>query len=222
MKSLIKTAGTMVGAGALLVSAAVSADDDDRMFEVTITNITSHEVFTPIMVASLNRDTRLFNVGDPASSELEQLAESGNTGPLSAALLAGGAADVVTADGVLPPGGSMTLHVSGDRKHNTVSVASMLVPSNDAFFAVNAVRVPKYGRSISVYSPAYDAGTEANDELCVSIPGPPSACAGEGFNPTGGEGYVSIHPGIHGVGDLAEAVYDWRNPVAKITVRELR
>ncbi len=34
----------------------------------------------------------------------------------------------------------------------------------------------------------------------------------------GGEGYVHINRGIHGIGDLAPDVYDWRNSVAKITV----
>ena len=38
----------------------------------------------------------------------------------------------------------------------------------------------------------------------------------------GGEGYVYIHPDIHGVGDLVPAARDWRNPVAKITIRRLR
>jgi len=216
-----KKTGVLLAASMVLASTTVWADGNDRqrMFEVTVTNVTQHEVFTPIMVAAHGRHQQLFSVGAPASNELEQLAEGGNTAPLSAALVAGGATDVVTAAGPLPPGGSVTLHVKGDRKHDHVSVAAMLVPTNDAFFAVNNLRVPK--RGISVYSPAYDAGTELNDELCINIPGPPSACAGEGYNLQGGEGYVYIHPGIHGVGDLSASVYDWRNPVAKISVKEI-
>ena len=223
MKSQTKKAGIALAVGALFGSAVAIADGDKgHTFEVTVTNITGNEIFTPILVAAHKRGLSLFSVGEPASSELEQLAEGGDTGPLKASLLAAGAADVVTADGVLPPGDSVTLHVTGGRAHNYISVTSMLVPSNDAFFAANAVRVPRHGRSVSVYSPAYDAGTELNDELCVNIPGPPTACAGEGYNTDGGEGYVYIHPGIHGVGDLAEGVYDWHNPVAKITIREVR
>ncbi len=37
----------------------------------------------------------------------------------------------------------------------------------------------------------------------------------------GDEGYVHIHRGIHGVGDLVAAVHDWRNPVAKITITKV-
>ena len=40
-----------------------------------------------------------------------------------------------------------------------------------------------------------------------------------GGQPVGGEeGYVHIHAGIHGIGDLDASVRDWRNPVAEITI----
>jgi len=41
-------------------------------------------------------------------------------------------------------------------------------------------------------------------------------------NPVQGEGYVSIHRGIHGNGQLNPAMFDWRNPGAKITIRRIR
>ena len=210
---------------AMLLSGAasnVALASDDAKFEVTITNITQGEIFTPIMVASHRRGTKLFTLGEAASSELEVIAESGNPGPLGDSLISSGAAlDVVTADGVLFPGASLTLTVRTDKKHAHVSVASMLVPTNDAFFAVNGIRGPRGNKSTTVYSPAYDAGTETNDEDCDNIPGPPFACTGEGFNAASGEGYVYIHPGIHGGGDLSVASYNWNNPVAKITIRRI-
>ena len=48
----------------------------------------------------------------------------------------------------------------------------MLVPTNDTFFAVNGRPGPKGNDTITLVSPAYDAGTEMNDELCISLPGP--------------------------------------------------
>jgi hypothetical protein len=65
--------------------------------------------------------------------------------------------------------------------------------------------------------PAYDAGTELNDELCENIPGP--LCGGGAVSAESGEGFVHIANGIHGIGDLAPELYDWRNPVAKVTIR---
>ncbi len=210
-------AGFMAGSG-----NAVASDGGQRIYQVTITNITKGEIFTPVMVASHGRGLRIFDLGTPATPELEMLAEGGDTGPLAESLLSAGALDVATAGGVLPPGQSVTLKVATNRKNRHVSLASMLVPSNDAFVALNGMAGPRGRGTLTRVAPAYDAGSEHNDELCVNIPGPPFVCAGEGYNPAGGEGYVYIHPGIHGVGDLAPAAHDWRNPVAKITIRALR
>ncbi len=37
-----------------------------------------------------------------------------------------------------------------------------------------------------------------------------------------GEGFVTIHNGIHGIGGMEAATYDWRNPVAKIVIKQVR
>ena len=64
---------------------------------------------------------------------------------------------------------------------------------------------------------AYDAGSEENNEDCAYIPGPP---CGNPFMDSGmpAEGYVHVHGGIHGGGGLDAAMYDWRNPVAEVTI----
>ena len=92
----------------------------------------------------------------------------------------------------------------------------MLVPTNDGFFALNGARGPARRRRDSTrFSPAYDAGTEINDELCPSIPGPD--CGGNGGENE--EGVVHIHSGIHGIGHLQPAVRDCKNPVARVQIR---
>ena len=222
MKLITKLLSTSIILSISLLSGLANADDN-RAFEVTVTNITKGEIFTPIMVASHRRGVKLFEIGEPADQDLEILAEGGNTEPLSTSLLSSGLAlDVVTADGPLLPGHSVTLQVKTNGRNSHVSVASMLVPSNDAFFAVNGIRGPRGNKSKTVYSPAYDAGSEVNDELCANIPGPPFACSGEGFNAETGEGYVYIHPGIQGNGDLDSSAYDWNNPVAKIAIKRVK
>ena len=72
----------------------------------------------------------------------------------------------------------------------------------------------------STLAPGYDGGSEINDELCANIPGP--HCGGAAFSDDDGEGYVHIHPGIFGVGDLQASEHDWKNPIAKITVRRIK
>jgi len=222
MKNWWRKISTVVLSGSLFITGNATASEGKGVYEVTVSNITQGEIFTPIMVASHPRGLKLFELGKAAGTELAMLAEGGDTAALSALLLSEGAHDVATAGDVLPPGGYVTLTVDVSRKSRHLSVAAMLVPSNDAFFAVNGVQGPQGHRTRTLFSPAYDAGSETNDELCVSIPGPPFICAGEGFKPADGEGYVHIHPGIQGVGDLIAADHDWRNPVAKISIKFTR
>ena len=66
---------------------------------------------------------------------------------------------------------------------------------------------------------AYDAGTETNDELRSTVAG----LGGETYSPNdSGEGYVTIHAGVHGIGDLDAATMDWRNPVAEIIIERVK
>jgi len=221
MSNLLKTIATTALCGSLLLSSTAFAGGN-KMFEVTVTNVTKSEIFTPILVASTHRGFKLFKQGSPASIELEQLAEGGNTAPLSDFLISGGHALDTATSSPLVPGGSVTITVKMSEYYNHISVASMLIPTNDAFFAVNGMRGPKEKKTIVFKSPAYDAGTEVNDELCVNIPGP--ACGGEGYNTDrdSGEGYVYIHAGIQGNGGLTTDKYDWNNPVAIITVKQIK
>lgn len=223
MKSLIIKVSAVIIAGAALASCDTMASESESMYAVTITNISHGEFLTPPIVASHKKGVSLYSLGAPASAELEQLAEGGDTNPLKNSLLSSGAAlDTAQAGGAIPPGKSVTLTVRMNEENDYISVASMLVPSNDAFIAVNGIRVGKSKKGITVYSPAYDAGSELNDELCVSIPGPGFVCSGEGFNPESGEGFVHIHPGIQGIGNLDKATFDWRNPAAKITITQVK
>ena len=203
--------------GGLLMSSTTAIADDHSEYKVTITNITNAINFTPILVTSHRKGVSLYELGSPASDELTAIAEGGDTAPLAAVLDADPrVTDVQNSGGLLEPGQSVTVTVSAKRGARFISLASMMLPTNDGFIALNSVRAPRNG-SVTYYSQGFDAGSEINDELCISIPGP--TCGGEGLSPgADGEGYVHIHRGIHGIGDLGPEVYDWRNPVAAITI----
>jgi len=202
----------------LFASAAFASS---KRYEVTITNLTRSEVFTPILVSSHRPGVTLFTLGEPASDELAALAEGGDVTPLTGVLSANPrVVDVQDSGAPLMPGATVSVQVSS-RHASRISLASMLIPTNDAFLALNSVAAPTGRRTVTYWVPAYDAGSEPNDELCANIPGP--FCMGAGGSPgVGGEDYVHIHNGIHGIGDLAAASFDWRNPVAKITIRRMR
>ena len=213
------------GAVASLVAAQAPASTGGPVFEVTVTNLTRGQQFTPILVASHRPGLRIFTPGQPASSQLATLAEEGDTAPLAALLSSlPEVRDVAASGGLTDPGGSSTVVVRTGGPFNHLIVAAMLIPTNDGFFALNGVEGPTGNRTIVLRSPAYDAGSERNDETCASIPGPFfSECAGPGGGgkPGGGEGYVHIHAGIHGIGNFVESDRDWRNPVAEITIRRV-
>ena len=224
---LLKTLAVVLGLASAF--AAMANDDDDQWaaarYEVKITNLTRGQQFTPILATSHKASVRLFEVGQPASAELAILAEEGNTAPLAAALAGNsGVGSVVAGNGLTNPGATTTLIVQGRNGFARLSVAAMLIPTNDAFFAVNSVKLPRGDDVLILTVPAYDAGSERNDELCASIPGPNFVeCGGSGGGgaPGGGEGFVHIHAGMHGIGSFKAADRDWRNPVARITVRRL-
>src|SRR5262249_15876103 len=142
-------------------------------FEVTVTNLTRGQQFTPILVASHKAGVRLFDLGSPASAQLSTLAEEGNTAPL-ASLLGNmpEVKDIAVSSVLLRPRASVEIFLEAGGPFDRTSVAAMLIPTNDGFFAINDAEGPNGNRTLTLYSPAYDAGSEVNDELCASIPGP--------------------------------------------------
>jgi len=189
-------------------------------FRVTITNLTQGQIFSPPILAVHSERADVFSAGEPASDELAALAEDGDRSLLAAALEADPEVlSVILADNPIPPGESASFDVFVLGRFRHLSAAGMLVTTNDAFFGLDSYTAPA-PRSDVLMVPAYDAGTEVNSEDCGFIPGPP--CGNGGVRDTvGAEGFVAIHSGIHGVGDLMPAESDWRNPVAKITIEPL-
>ena len=182
-----RLAAAALAAVFVLAGTVASADGGyNRKYEVTITNLTPGQTFTPQLVATHSARVSLFELGQPASSALEVLAEGGDTAPLTEVLLASPyeVADVQTVPGLLGPGQSVTVIVEANRFQRYLSLAAMLIPTNDAFVAIDSVPLPRKRRSVNAL--AYDAGTEANDQNCLSMPGP--RCGGEGHSPAFGPG----------------------------------
>jgi Spondin_N len=222
-----------LGLALALVATGALADDKARaVYEVSITNITKGQTFTPQLIAIHSDSVALFELGAPASDALEVLAEDGGTAPLTEYLNKQGknVGAVTTIGALLPPGATAIAILEAPAKHDYLSAAGMLIPTNDTFFAVNRYPLPQRG-SVTVFAQAYDAGTEANDQNCANIPGP--RCGGAGLSAginAGDEGFVHVGNGFHelgaGGGSTGEVLrpfqYDWRNPVAMIRIKRVR
>ena len=184
-----------------------------------------------------------FDLGTPGESAngfggLEQLAETGEATELRARFAAEseGVDAFLTAPGgfegapVIEPGevATTTIDVTNPLLNRYFSYASMLIPSNDAFFAnLNQTQVPIFDTSGRVTRPItifvfgesiYDAGTEVNDPQ-----------GGAAFSTEGGDA-VDENGTITRLGDLnafigtgtpigdLERAFNGQTPIARITI----
>jgi len=198
----------------LIALFSIPVQANSLMLKVTFTNLSANVVLTPPVFATTRERAKIYRLTQPASEPLEFLAEGGDTNGLAAYFEDYGLIDVVQTGAPVLPGESITIEIKS-RFRSHLSVASMILPTNDGFVALNSKKILKFGGQ-TFFLKAYDAGTETNDELCGNIPGP--QCGGEGYNPAQGEEFVYPHPGIHGDSELLRSQYNWSDPVAKITV----
>lgn len=233
--SKTKKLATSIAAAALLAGASVSTQA--ASLDIKVTNLTHGIHYTPILIGAHSADVKLFASGEMASSALQMMAEGGDISALST-MLTDNSADVVAnpAMGLLAPTMSTETSLETADGNMYLSVVAMMLPTNDGFIGLNSWMIPTEAGTYTIMVNAYDAGTEANDEMVNGggAPGTPGIPAAPGMNAgTGGTGvtmtesntYVHVHRGslgdddlTGGKSDLDNTVHRWLNPVAKVTV----
>jgi hypothetical protein len=202
----------------LLVTVSAHADRY-KQYQVSITNTTAHHVFTPTLIVSHSDNISLFKVGEAASDGLAYQAENGDPS-VKLAETQGMEGVYDTVIGGFIPGGTTSSFIITAPKRGLLSLTAMLATTNDAFVALNGARLPR--KSATYYANIYDAGSEANNEDCAYIPGPPCAAdSGNARATEGSEGFISISNGIHGHGDLSAQDLDWNGPGAIVKITRL-
>lgn len=203
----------------LLFTFNAYASDSVRQYEISITNATAHHVFTPTLIATHNKNISLFTVGQAASEGLVHQAENGDPSlKLAETQASHGVSDAVIGDFI--PGGTTGTFMITASKRSRLSFTAMLATTNDSFVALNGVALPK--KSATYYAHVYDAGSEANNEGCAFIPGPPcDPSSGNARATDGSEGFVTISNGVHGHGDLSAMNLDWNGPAAIVTITRI-
>ncbi|TOE84224.1 hypothetical protein CGJ34_09190 [Vibrio parahaemolyticus] len=222
----------------LLVAASVGVlagcpnDDDNDVaksyrYTVNVENLTANQPMSPLAVLTHNSNFQLFEIGQSASVELEHLAEGGSNAELIALMNSDdNVYQGVSGNGLLLPGSSdeVTITVNPHR-YGYLSLASMLVNTNDAFVGETGLSLKSLavGDSYEMNMNVWDSGTELNDELAATIPGP--AGGGEGFNSTRNDmnDAVALHAGVishdDGLADSTlSANHRFLNPGAKVTI----
>lgn len=221
----------------LSVGLSTPASAATPTVEVEITNLTHATYFTPLLFASHRRSFHLFEVGAPASDDLQAMAEGGElAGLIDEVEDAGGHYAANPAGGLLAPGATASATLEVGRHARNLSVTAMLLPTNDGFVGLDGLPIPYRPGVYTYYLNGYDAGTEANDELITGggapgvpgIPADPGGSAGTGGTGVAGPDVnttVHIHRGTvgdldpaGGPSDLDAGIHHWLNPVAKLTV----
>lgn len=211
----LKQKAIAAAAALMLGSVPVLADT----YSVNVANLTYKQVVTPPLVVVHSKEISVFHPGDWASAGLKQLAETGDPSLLAEELEASDQVYYLAAGDPIPPGHNLDIMVHANPSQ-VISVLAMLATTNDGFVA--ALNVPVPAKASVTDAPVYDAGTEANTEDCNDIPGPPCDNGMNMESTADAEGFIHIHRGIHGTGDLSEANMDWRGAGARIGISRHR
>ena len=157
-----------------------TATVDMNGYRIELLNLTNDQPLYPPAAMLHDGSFTAWQIGKPASDAIEVLAEGGNTSKLIS-LQQGN--PTFTSKGELHAGQSLSFEIgTNDPDISHLTLATMLVNTNDAFTGLTNIDLQgmKSGDKRVFLTPAYDAGTEFNDELAANIPGP--VAGGEGFN----------------------------------------
>lgn len=215
--------------------SAVALTDDaaTHIYQVRIENLTTGQPFSPGVIVTHTKDVTVFDVGSRASEGIRAIAEDGNhTVAVSELTGREGVHAVVTIDSPIhriggPGPSAATFQIAARANANRLSLATMLICTNDGFTGLGGVKLPGGFKPETHPAAGYDAGTEANNERSNQIVDPcgaigplPQPADGNGRVPTAGA--IAHHPNIQGGADLVPLAHGWRDPVARITIQRLR
>lgn len=201
--------------------------EGEETFLVTVENLTDNQTLTPAVVAAHMNGFRLFRNHRPASNGLQQLAENGGVPVLVDELNSNDHVTgvAVAGDAPIPPGASASTLITATGSKNRISVAAMLICTNDGFAGVSNANASRDPGEATRYGRAYDAGTEINtqvfDDLVPPCSGIPGVGTGMSDPDLAENGVVRRHKGITEIGDLSPATHGWDNPVIKVTIERV-
>lgn len=222
MLKKINTTIAISVASIFLLAGCGNDSNQTRTYKVSLKNLTLAQPLAPagIIVQNSSTSFKAFEIGETASVGLETLAEGGNPQIL---LDEADNVDVLYTNilnGPTTPGSSNELTFTVDNEDLRLSIASMLIKTNDAFVGIKDIDLNFTGTKTFSLN-VYDSGTELNDELATTLPG----LGGEGFNSLRSDSndFVTAHTGVVTADDGLSTsglsfTHRWNNPAAVLTI----
>jgi hypothetical protein len=218
-----------VAAAILVAGTAIAAPTTPtQSYRVTIQNLAAvhadatSQVLSPALVVIHDRNVDLFSVGEAANASVIAMAEDAISATGISALTGVSGVFAVSSEGTsILPGASSSFEVSVKGNARYLSFVSKLVNTNDGFIGLDGVLLTGGTRTYPIF--ALDAGSEVNDQLTASIPGP--CCNNVTQAGTSESLMIARHAGIiANVGDLTPALWGWpvNEPIALVTIERLR
>jgi hypothetical protein len=210
----------LVAVALLCLADASDASESGGVYALTIRNTNTGQNFSPPVIILHDANYRLFELGEPATVALWRLAEDGATTDFVPLADTDAAVQrVIIGEAVHRRDSPVFTTELEAQPELLISVAAMLSLTNDGFVAARSMPLPAdVAATTTVGLRAFDAGSEANTELCSHVP-----CEVHDQRMTkGAEGFVSEHPGIRGDADLPPS-RAWTGPeLGRLTVTRLR
>ena len=225
--------------GMAIVVACLTMPANAQRVRVEVENLQPADgfFFTPVWTGFHNGSFDLFNSGSAASAGLELIAEEGDFSVLSSEFAGSGTDGAVFSPGGFPgapvfdPGELSSAVFDIGPNDRYFSFASMVIPSNDAFFGNgDPLAYELFDANGNFNGPLtinilgediYDAGTEVNDTLGAAF----SAIGGTS---TDENGVVGLHPGLDNflgtetvAGTTIGSIPTAGSPIARITVTQV-
>ncbi|MEM6558543.1 MAG: spondin domain-containing protein [Myxococcota bacterium] len=199
-----------------LLEVSVTEGSASGSFEIVFSNVTDTSsypsVLTPVAWAIHDDTVSVFEPGQAASAGVESLAEDGDGTALNAEFMAAPGVESHGTQGIpdqadmarpINAGESYTVNVTPSSNAPRLFFATMVVPTNDAFIAVQggvalldeageARNASAIENEIAERLVVWDAGTEAN-EPGVLGPSQPPAQDGPNVGPADGSGTVRLY-----------------------------
>ncbi|MCA9213725.1 MAG: spondin domain-containing protein [Planctomycetales bacterium] len=224
---------------AIIVAAAAATSHATELM-VTVENLQPPGglFFTPTWVGFHDGTFDPFDAGGTASDAIEAIAEGGDTAPLSASFAGHGVDGTIAPGTPFGPSGSAfggtasAMFTVDPASNGYISFASMIIPSNDAFFGNDDPMAYKlfdmngnFAGPLTITingSDIWDAGSEVNNKM-----------GGAAFSALGGDsvddsGMIAMHSGLDEFigtetanGEMISSAFGADTAIARITVTQV-